>query len=533
MRKHLIPWMALSVVLVRVDRAFAEEEAPPPCEVEAPPAHTPHEAMIVHGTSDRYRPVLRTTIGDECVSFATPLSAAVRFQRATSFPVDRDLGEHDPGFSVSPRLRVGAIFDTGRALAPFGVHLEYEHDLLVGTAGPDPSLAGDGYPETPGFEHELRKGFVRASLARYLHVSAGWMTSHWGMGLVANDGDHGWAPGNAQFADPRGGDRVLRAQLATGPLGDVGFAAAVGGDILSDDVITRDDVLLEGDHARQIAAAVMIGQGKAHGAGFYAVFRHQEALDGSATDVRVFDLTARTRFGIGGGAELSFEAEGAVVTGTTELAPTTTFEEHDVLQAGAAVRAALDAGAFGTVIDVFLASGDQNLDDVEQNAFKADPNFEMGLVLFHEVLAAQTARGVATASDLTLVGFPSEDVDRIATRGSASDTVAVFPKLRVRPIDGLEAYGGILFAWAAVPLVDPFNTRIGGGTPRNALDGGPGNYLGTELDLGARYRLNAGGFDATVGAEFGTLRPGSALTRARFVSMEAVHLGRLMLNVRL
>ena len=40
----------------------------------------------------------------------------------------------------------------------------------------------------------------------------------------------------------------------------------------------------------------------------------------------------------------------------------------------------------------------------EQNAFRMDPNFEVGLLLFRHVLAAQTGRAPVTAGDPTLVG---------------------------------------------------------------------------------------------------------------------------------
>lgn len=533
--------LSLAPALAQAEAAEAADSADsggvlptqtPACGPAEPAALEPPGAHVLAGGREHYRPLLRLPMGDKCMMLELPLSAAVRAEGVSSFPVDRDGGEHEPGFTLSPRLRLGLTFDTGLEIAPVAFHAEYEHDVVTGTAGPDAPLAGDGYANPAGFDHQLRKGFVRFSIARYLHLSAGWMTSHWGMGLVANDGAHGWSPGSAQFTDPRGGDRVLRAQLATGPHGDIGFVAAVGADLVDEALLTGDDALLAGDEAKQLVGAIMVGQGKAHGAGFYAVMRRQESADGSRTDVRAFDLTARTTLALDS-AVLTFETEGVVITGTTELAPTTVYEEHDVLQAGAAFRAGLDAGEFGAVLDFLMASGDQNLDDPSQNAFKADPNFEMGLLLYRHVLAAHTARGVATASDLTLVGVPADDLERIATRGSATNTLAVFPKLRYRPVAGLEGYTGVLFAWAMVPVVDPFNTRIGGGTPRNALNGVAGNYLGTELDVGVRYRLNVAGVEATLGGEFAALRPGGALLRADGTSPGAVYLGRLMLDARL
>ena len=50
-------------------------------------------------------------------------------------------------------------------------------------------------------------------------------------------------------------------------------------------------------------------------------------------------------------------------------------------------------------------------------------------------------------------------------------------------------------------MVDPLNTRFNGGIAKNALDGSPGDYLGTELDVGVRQRLLLGGTELTVGVE--------------------------------
>ena len=157
----------------------------------------------------------------------------------------------------------------------------------------------------------------------------------------------------------------------------------------------------------------------------------------------------------------------------------------------------------------------------------------MGLLLYRHVLGAQTARGQFTAADPALVGVPSAGSERIPTQGSPTNTFAVFPRLRLRPIDGLEAYGGPLVAFSAVPLLDPFNSRLGGGPARNALDGEPSNYLGLEWDAGVRYRANMHGSELTVGAEGGVLFPGGALVRADGTDLGTVLGLRGMLGYRL
>ncbi len=512
--------------------AQAEEKtSPPPCHAQ-PPALTPPGAQVILGGREHHRPLLSYDLGPPCMRLELPLGVAARGEAVTAFDLDRDDEPLAAKAFGTPRIRVGARFDSGRAWLPVNLALEYEHDLLTGAFGFDPELRGEGFAGAEALEHQLRKAYARVSIARAAHLQLGWMTSHWGMGLLANDGDHGWQPGSAYFSDPRGGDRMLRAQLATGPHTSYGLLAAVGGDIVDGDWLADDDVLLEGDRAMQIVAATMIGRGKPHGAGVYAVFRRQKSRDDAVTDVMVLDATARSSFRTGG-VKVSLATEAALIMGTTELAPTPEYPEHEVMQFGVAGRAAVDYKAFGAVLDVLYASGDRNLDDEQQNGFKADPNYEMGLLLFRQVLADQSARGTYTAGDPTLVGVPAQDLERIATRGSATNTLALFPRLRVRPVAGLEAYTGLLFAFAATTPVDPFNTRIAGGVPHNALGGKSGSYLGTEADGGVRYRVNLAGAEVTVGVEVGALRPGSAFRKRDGTTLGAVYGSRMMLDARL
>ena len=103
---------------------------------------------------------------------------------------------------------------------------EFEADVISGSElfGSAKDIDGLGFAGTrplavPGevnfYRDSLRKAYIQASLMQYAHLIGGVMTSQWGLGLLANDGTQGWKPRNAVFHDPRGGDRVLRAMLAT------------------------------------------------------------------------------------------------------------------------------------------------------------------------------------------------------------------------------------------------------------------------------------------------------------------------------
>jgi len=497
-----------------------------------PKALQPPGAWIVAGGREHYTPILEST-QPNCSRFGVSLAGHLTAETVSAYPVDRDANRFAAGTTLRPRLRLGAYYDSGKAFLPLNLHVEYEHDLYTGILGDETELAGSYYPSHQSGEQQLRKAFIRASIGYYLHASVGWTTSHWGLGLLANDGAHGWEPGSGRFSDPIGGDRTLRAMLATGPHSSAGVMLAVGADILDEDLMSGDDVLLEGDTARQGVAALTVGEGKPHGAGVYVALRQQEALDGDETNVVATDLYLRTKHQLGR-AEFQAQSEVAYITGTTDLGPSSDFEQHDVRQLGAAFRAELDAGQFGSALDVLYASGDADLDNAQQNAFRADPNYEVGLLLYRQVLAAQSARGSATAADLTLVGVPAEDLDRVPTRGSATNTLAVFPRLRMRPTAGLEVYAGTVFAFAAQKPADPFNSRVvGGGSPRNALGAMSSRMLGTEYDFGVRFRMNMAGVETTLGGEAGVFTPGPAFTKADGVNMGAIGGARLLLDARM
>ena len=110
----------------------------------------------------------------------------------------------------------------------------------------------------------------------------------------------------------------------------------------------------------------------------------------------------------------------------------------------------------------------------------------------------------------------------------------LFPRLRVGPRDWFDVYGGLLFAFSTARLSDPFNTRIGGGTPRNYLGGTPGSYLGTELDLGAQARFKPIELlTIAITLEAGLLFPGDAFTRPNQTILPPVGLARLRLSASL
>lgn len=475
-----------------------------------------------------YRPLIRHE--NEYVSIETPASARTRLEVVNTYPLDRDGTHLDSNFFFMPQVRLGMHAESRKQDWPVRLIFDYEHDLVTGTQDGAPANSiGDRLPNGVKSHDEIRRAFLRAIIpSAYLTVGGGYTLSHWGMGMLANDGAHGWTPGSAYFGDPRSGDRVIRATIGTVPLTDYNIVARAA----FDDVV-GDDVLLDGDSANQYIGSLLVGQGQPHNAGLYVVYRSQDSSYQNGFDVVVYDLTASTTWNLDNLGLLTVSGEWALINGHTTLAPTPDFPEHDLLQIGASARVSLNRGNHGAVFDFLFATGDENFDDKDQNAFKIDPNYEFGLLLFHQVMAGQTGRATVTAADPNLVGQPVPDLDRIPTGGSASNTVAFFPRAWYRTEQDLEVYGGPMFAISDVNYADPFNTRINGGDPHNALGGTPGSFYGTELDIGARYQTLLEGVELTLGLEGAVLVTGNAFKEIGPGTMGDVWGGRFMLEGRL
>ncbi|MBM4291103.1 MAG: hypothetical protein FJ138_06355 [Deltaproteobacteria bacterium] len=520
--------------------AAAPAPAVAPAPLDVSPRY-PHAHLVV-GARDEYTPVTRFAL--QGVRFELPAQVALSalafdpVPLGDSVPVGTPV-RYAPGAAYDLQARVGANIDTRKALSPLFFQAHYEQDITSGVlAGGEASARGVGLPlSEPRADLTLRQAYGAVSFASVLTLQGGYMTSHWGLGLLANDGAHGWAPGSAYFGDPRGGDRVLRAMAATGPHRVLGrpLLASVGVDR-----VQGDDIMLPGDRAEQALAAVVWGFQQQRQVGAYVVRRHQDIPASSSqprdkrTDVWVGDIYARWYWPLAERLKLELEAEGVWIQGDTTLAPSPEHRVNEVVQAALAARLKLTSPRGGGVVDFVAASGDQNFDDGRQNAFRADPNFEMGLLLFRHVLSAQSARAPITAADPDLVGSPNEDLDRFPTRRSVSNTYAVFPRGWFRLARGVEVYGGPLLAWGEVPVADPRNSRFNGGYPANLLGSRAGErFLGVEADVGVRGTLVVGGAELMLGAEGGALLPGAGLQGEGGVGAEALYGARLLARLRL
>ena len=407
-------------------------------------------------------------------------------------------------------------------------------------------------------------------------VRIGQQPNHWGMGILANDGDH-----PTLFGDYRYGSISERILFATKPGGkDSDFYLAVAGDLVYRDQTAR---LSRGQQAFQgvLAAFYERGQNKL---GVFSTFRHQEndKTSGSPVfgytdelDAVAVDLHGRIAAPVPGydDAFVYGEAEAAYIVGSTNFLRTA----DQALQGGrTAVRSYGGAAilgvvhrAFGTYawrrppgdqeqsaratsreylgapssrgvpygdivaqVELGYASGDADPYDGTQRRFAFDPNHRIGLLLFDEVLRFQTARSATAAADplLTNASRPTPGVDLLPSNGGVFGAQYINPTAIYRPRHWLDIKAGTVIAQATSDVVDPYRVATGGSYV-NYRGGNPRKKdLGIELDVGfeGRFPLEYG-LKAQVGAQAGVLFPGGALEDASGVRLNTqwIVIGRL------
>jgi hypothetical protein len=376
----------------------------------------------------------------------------------------------------------------------------------------------------------------------------GQQPSHWGLGILANDGDH-----PSLFGDYSGGARVERLMFATRPAGkDSPFTVAVAGDLVFKDMAAdlRDDEI-----ALQGVLAAYYADRRDNLLGFYGVYRHQErdaeSLPGRAfdetLDLVALDSAGRVNARIPGTSGHVFgEYEVAYLLGSTNLVrtleQTRNDEREDIRALGAVTRfgAVLTSGTgderWGRLVAQLewgWATGDANPYDGVQRRFRFDPNYNVGLILFDEVLAWKTARAANTASDPGLALRPNPGADQLPSNGGIFGATYLYPTLVVRPVPELDLKVAALIAQTTADFVDPAIVGIRGRF-RN-YDGGDSRShdLGVELDGGVEYRLPLDyGLTLELGGQAGIFFPGNAFVDAQGERLPTQYLAMLRLGLQ-
>jgi hypothetical protein len=455
------------------------------------------------------------------------------------FPVEPNGGDLGQFAFVEHRLRVDPVW----TLAP-RLRLIASADLLTGLIGGQTSdviFAADA----PRSELDgLTTATARQLLLEYRFLGsperpggvlrAGLQTSQFGNGLLSNDGN-----GDEQdWGLKRFGDQTFRLLLGGRPIaiatkGKKGlpFQVVLAGDIVRDDNLAN---LNNGDKAFQGVVALQYLT-EPFEAGLYGALRHQTAaiddgdVDAEGLDVVVADLFLKGHHD-GKNLSIKYTAEGVVVQGTTTLNRSEDFPDGtDILQGAAMARVGFTKKTNTIELEGGYTSGDSNPQDGTITNFSMSRDYNVSLILFEEVLAAQTARDSSRAQDPATVGIPPDGVELLPTNGATTNAAYGKVTWRYEPNKDLKLVGTLLYAHATADLVAPFASFENGGVFTNHLGGSPfdedGNSrrsLGIETDLGISYSLRAGRVPIKLRAQAGVFFPGNAFTDAQDLKMSPV-----------
>ncbi len=399
--------------------------------------------------------------------------------RTSDFAVDAEGASGGQDLGLAHRLRLGLRYPIK------GWELDTEWDLLAG------QLAGDTWDIDGDLDerhreqlsawttagHYARKASIRGQ-PWGVDTQLGLQTSHWGLGMVANDGDHPVVFGRTDF-----GDRVLRARATAAPFHAVVplYFTVAADRVVADDVArwSRDQAAWQGIFSVLWRREATVG--------VYIVRRRQaEKTDDRLTKAWVFDVYGDGNLDVGTW-DLRLAGEAAGILGSTTR--TLAYGDTDpmrIASAGATGLAQLTGPKEQTRLTLRAgwASVDRNADDDQLNDFTFDRDFDVGMVLFDQVTGAIEAAASDQLTDPSNVGKAPDGIDGLTTEGAFRRGTFLQPSVSWRPVDWFEVRGGVTLAWTPVGWQQPFYTARAGGVPTDhhgqTADAG---LLGTELDV--------------------------------------------------
>ncbi|MGO8998382.1 MAG: hypothetical protein ACLQVI_34110 [Polyangiaceae bacterium] len=503
----------------------------------------------------------------------------LRFNRMQSFPLDVSdtVSLAHPGTTVvsdslgqntwlNHWLRITPRLQLGKNVAIVG-QMDIVTGVVMGDLTHDVSADQTPRDSDDGFSNVQPRWLYLEWLTPIGLIRAGQMGNQWGMGLVANDGDHPSLFGDYRYGSI--GDGIL---FGTKPLGkDSPFTIALGGQFVFKDPLVD---LSRGDRATQVVLASYLEKGL-NQIGIYGAYRHQWNNQTSDSplytyadqiDVGVVDVAGKFASKIAGQeAWLVGSAEVATIFGNTNEIRTpdqaASGQKTAIVSYGGAAQIGVvhvareahnrppppeSAGTVGegsaespvdwgdvvAQLEYGYASGDADPYGETQKRFTFDPNHKVGLLLFDEVMRWQTARAATAAQDpnLSNVNRPTPGVNLIPSNGGVFGAQYIYPTAIVRPRPWLDLKAGVVIAQATADVVDPYRTAVYGSS-QNYLGGSPARHdLGVELDGGFEVRVPLDyGVKLALGAQAGVLFPGGALEDANGNKMHApwIVVGRL------
>jgi hypothetical protein len=414
----------------------------------------------------------------------------------TDFAVDAEGTTLGQGTWLDQRLRVGQSV----ALPVLKVETEWE----VNT----PQLIGDTW-QIPGDIDERNRevrdySIVPRSIATTTYigntmVQGGLVTSHWGLGMLANDGAHDPWFGRTDLADRVIRLRATRLPHRTGAQSKVSFLATGAVDmVVADDMMRLSDDQLA---FQAIASGLWKGQNEREW-GAYSVFRHQVEADRSrSTSALVVDGYADGYWDLTDWT-LRAAGEGVLIVGRTSRA--TTYNARDTMGvaqlAGTGLVSLTSPNESMTLrLRAGLGSGDGDPDDNTSWDFAFDRNLQAGMLLFDQLTGGVEAAAHSLISDPVLSGQPPDGVETLVTEGAIKRAGFLQPAVSVNPAPLMQIRAGATISWATAPIAQPFYTYRAGGNPTSHHNvASVGRFMGVEFNWATTVGLIEGLSEAAV-----------------------------------
>jgi hypothetical protein len=408
----------------------------------------------------------------------------------SDFSVDAEGTTISQGAWLDQRLRLGQSYQM--SVARFETEWEVNTPQLIGDTWQIPGVIDERSREVQSYTI-LPRSIAATTYVGNTMIQGGLVTSHWGLGMLANDGAHDPWFGRTDLADRVIRLRATRLPHRTGAQSKVSFLAT--GAI---DMVVADDMMRLADDQlafQAIASGLWKGQdGRQWGA--YSVFRHQMEADRSrSTSAIVLDGYGDGNWKI---ADWTVRAagEGVVITGRTNRATTYNARETvGIVQlAGTGVLEATEPGKILTLrLRTGIGSGDGNPDDSITWDFTFDRNFPAGMLMFDQLTGGIEAASHSLISNPGLSGQPPDGVEALVTEGAIKRAGFVQPAVSVNPLPVLQVRVGSTITWATAPIAQPFYTYRAGGSPTSHHnEASVGRFMGVEINWATSVGLVEG-----------------------------------------
>lgn len=301
-------------------------------------------------------------------------------------------------------------------------------------------------------------------------LEIGRMPSDWGLGIFTNDGN-GF---DDLFGDNYNGDTFDRVLFGTKPLGRESPLTTA---IIFDQVSTGSVTDVNDDVSELILAALYNELNFLAGA--YGGMRLQNS---TSTEAYFGDIYLK--FSISG---INFEAESVYLHGHSRALQISLNQDKYIIdQAGAAGKLSYSGKLIEPSCEIGFASGDNNPLNRHMTQFSFHRDYNVGLILYEEVLAQLTE--AMYQNFYTLGEYPPPGTEKLSTKGGVTNSIYVYPAIKFRILDGFEAVIGGLYARSIFPFIDVVEL-IKTNYEKNLMGGEPSKELGWEVDAGLEWEF--------------------------------------------